>query len=75
MANVKLTTVIKQLEKGRLAYIKKFGVEPVIWTVDSEDDKTQISLTDKVKKEPGGYGRTTSAKKEMIVKTSLPGSF
>lgn len=48
MSFPKLKTVIDNLEKARQDYIKKFGVEPTIWSIEAEDDRSKITLTDKV---------------------------
>ncbi len=61
---MKLETLIKQLEKAKASYVKKHGIEPVVWTWDEEG----LHICAKVQRESG----LTRAKKPYMTIEILP---
>ena len=66
---MKLQTLINDLEKAKAKYIKKYGIEPVIWSWDADG----IELC--AKRKVISRGTIQAVRPAMLVKISLPGTF
>lgn len=66
MTKIKLSDLIKDLNKIKAAYKKEFGKEPYIWTMDTSgfNEITSIELCHSIRKARSGYGNTCSDPKE-----------